>query len=172
MLKRILCLRVLTTLQYISLSHLLLPTYSPSLGISPLFDSRERQERLGERGGGMTCNISPRPDWKPPGRPSIPIHPSCPQYKLTLWLNLNSLSLSALLRYWQERHLRPDRHATGRLPNDVGGPVLPQAAEHHGQCAAFPAGLRSNEGAVRGRIHRGASGLRGPGMTETRNVLF
>lgn len=68
-------------------------------------------------------------------------------------------SLLFFIRYWKECHLRPDSNASGCLPNDVSCPVLPQVAEHYGKCTTFLASLRSNEGVVRGRVHRGASGL-------------
>lgn len=71
----------------------------------------------------------------------------------------SQLSLLSLPRYWKERDLRQDRHASRRLPDDVSGPVLPQVVEHYGKCAALPAGLRSNEGALRRRLHWGAAGL-------------
>ncbi|XP_040316396.1 glucose-fructose oxidoreductase domain-containing protein 1 isoform X2 [Herpailurus yagouaroundi] len=68
-----------------------------------------------------------------------------------------------LLRHRQERHLRPHGHAAGRLPHDVGRPLLPQAHEHHGQRAALPAGLRAHEAAHRGGLRGRAAGVRGAG---------
>lgn len=64
-----------------------------------------------------------------------------------------------LIRYRKECHLRPDSNASGCLPNDVSGPVLPKVVEHYGKCASLLASLCSDEGVVRGRIRWGTSGL-------------
>lgn len=82
-----------------------------------------------------------------------------PQNRKVLVIPHSQRSLLSFIRHWKERHLRPDSDAPGCLPDDVSSPVLPQVAEHYGKCAAFLASLRSDEGVVRRRVHRGASGL-------------
>lgn len=77
----------------------------------------------------------------------------------TFHLAHTQLSLLFLIRYWKECHLRPDSNASGCLPNDVSGPVLPKVVEHHGKRASLLASLCSDEGVVRGRIRWGTSGL-------------
>lgn len=77
----------------------------------------------------------------------------------TLHLAQSQLCLLSFIRYWKERHLRPDSNASGCFPNDVSSPVLPKIAEHYGKCATFLASLCSDEGVIRRRIHWGTSGL-------------
>lgn len=81
-------------------------------------------------------------------------------------------SLFSCIRYWEKCHLRSNGNTSGCLPDDVSRPVLPQAAKHYGKCAALLASICSDEGVVGGRIHWGASGVRGPGKTVFLQLLM